>query len=1729
MEKLKAKRKVLRINTTKLINKIEDYIKESEEVEAQSKINILREFREQLIEKENNIKKVNSEIEELCEVKEIELEILGSEEYSEKIVLWKQKIINQIDIWTDQRFFNVNAPDNSVITNAHTLVEPVRRETKIVKLPKLNISKFYGDSAHWLEFFSHFENAIHNNNSLTKIDKFNYLKSYLGGPAASYVGGFALTEANYDIALKMLKNRFGNKNTLIQAHLNQLLKLPAVRTINDFVGLRKFFDSAETQVRNLETLGIESQTYGNLLTQILLERIPKELVLEFNRSYPDKEYTFNDLFTFLDKELQSQERTFLLRNKVDNNYQSYNHESKTKFKKFESNRQFHNNRNTSVNYSADFKKGCVFCHSMDHDACEFETVLERKNKLKSENRCFRCFSKYHLARFCRAKIDPCKRCKSRGHHYLLCDKNESLLPGPSESESSNVITQCNASVRESGRVLLQTCSVVACHENRSKLVRVLLDNGSERTWITKNLANVLKVKVIRKERLSVYSFGLKKAEEKIYHVARLELKNRKDCDKSIQIEALIAETISAAPIAAPDQKTCAVLKRKGFLLADKGSNSEQSVDILIGADIFWNVINNSKVEKISENLYGIPTIFGFTLQGVQNGFENKMLQNPVAINFSMTSDIQMLWKLETLGICDEGKLSVSDENIINQFEDSLKYKDERYETRLLWKMTPTDLQNNFWLAKKRFQDLEKNFKQCEWVANEYRDIIKEQFNKGIIEECDREPKEYFMPHRAVVRNDKDTTKVRVVFNCSSKSKQNLSLNDYLEIGPNLNPNILDVILNFRKFKVAFNADIEKAFLMIGIAEEDRKYLKFLWFPEKSNEEYKIMRMTRLPFGCKSSPFILKATIRKHIQQYREDKPNCVEMLSSSLYVDDLFFGANTVSTAFELSSDAVTILKSAGMNLRKLNTNCDELRLLWMKNGLSSDCGSDSRLKMLGLIWNPVEDEILLDVSSLLQSLLHLKNTKRFVLHLAAMIFDPVGFVSPFVVQIKCLLQEIWQRGIDWDSELPEDLKIRWNNWCSEIKHLKDFVVARNYFSYGNGENGEVQVHIFCDASSVAYGAVAYFRYFCENKIFTSFIMAKGRVAPLKKLTLPRLELMAAVLGARLGKYLRDLFKSLVKEFVFWTDSLIVLYWIKGCAKQWKQFVSNRVVEIQEMSDPKSWNHCSGKDNPADLVSRGSSVQVLFQSQLWSFGPQWLRQEQIFWPKSIIKKVPEEAELEKTKTIVNVAVTQDSWMESLVLKYSSWTKILRIVAWCLRFISNLRKSEVVKTNFLQTSELNEAQSLIIVNIQKQAFSEEIRALKSGRCLSSGSKLIMLYPFLDDKDILRVGGRLRNSNLAENVKHPLILPKSHHITELIVKNYHQKYLHGGNQLLLSALRQQYWIIGARDVIRKILRKCVICCRYKRELSRQVMGDLPAARVNPGRVFSKTGIDFAGPFDVKPRKGRGVRPVKTYVCVFVCFLTKAVHLELVGDMTSQAFIAAFRRFISRRGKPEELYSDCGTNFVGASRELKSWASQEVVDYASNEGVNWKFNPPSAPHFGGLWEAAVKAMKFHMKRVIGSQILTCEEFSTFVTEIEACLNSRPLVPVSSDPDDYSAISPAHFLIGTTLKGFPEPDVSEEKISLYDRWKLVQQLTQSFWKKWSFDYLTQLQERTKWKRPFPNLKINDLVLIKDDHLPPMKWKMGRVTKVYQGPDGNIRVVELKTATGELRRPIQKLCLLPI
>jgi hypothetical protein len=447
-------------------------------------------------------------------------------------------------------------------------------------------------------------------------------------------------------------------------------------------------------------------------------------------------------------------------------------------------------------------------------------------------------------------------------------------------------------------------------------------------------------------------------------------------------------------------------------------------------------------------------------------------------------------------------------------------------------------------------------------------------------------------------------------------------------------------------------------------------------------------------------------------------------------------------------------------------------------------------------------------------------------------------------------------------------------------------------------------------------------------------------------------------------------------------------------------------------------------------------------------------------------------------------------------------------------------------------------------VQKEAFSEEIKLCSQG--LFVRTRIKKFTPFMGNDGVLRVGGRIENAEISYYKKHPALLPKNHHVVEVIARQYHNVNLHAGPNLLLAILRDQFWPVDGLHLAKRIMRTCVTCHKHTAVTATQLMGDLPAARVNQSPVFSQTGVDYAGPFQMALRTGRKPPLIKAYVAIFKCMATKATHLEVVTNLTTAAFIAALQRFISRRGLPNDVYSDEGKNFVGAKSELTQLLafinSAAYIDgirgFLTPKGINFHTNPPAAPHHGGLWEAAVKSMKYHLCRVMGSRNLTVEEFTTLLCQVEAMLNSRPLTPLSDDPNDTTALTPGHFLIGRPLSALPYPDLEHIPISQLDRWQMVQCVSQHIWKSWKRAYLSLLQSRPKWYAPLPDLQPGTLVLImeKDGALGPQQWKLGRITKTFPGSDGRTRVCDVRTnitmenpAGTILRRPIVKLSPLPI
>lgn len=764
--------------------------------------------------------------------------------------------------------------------------------------------------------------------------------------------------------------------------------------------------------------------------------------------------------------------------------------------------------------------------------------------------------------------------------------------------------------------------------------------------------------------------------------------------------------------------------------------------------------------------------------------------------------------------------------------------------------------------------------------------------------------------------------------------------------------------------------------------------------------------------------------------------------------------------------------------------------------------------------------------------------TKRRILSEIAQLFDQLGWLSPVIVLSKILMQNLWKEQTGWDDPVSQSIATLWSQYKEDLHNINNITIPRCIV---DTIPSSCELGGFCDASEKAYGAVVYLLSHSSHGGRVALVTSKTRVAPSKTISLPRLELCGASLLAQLISSVKKALKLPEDTAVrAWSDSTVVLAWIKSHPSRWKTFVANRVTTIQELIPSSCWYHVPGTENPADICSCGLFARDLVSSSLWWDGPSWLLSSSR-GPSSPIEVGDENLQqikdAERNVVVVTAALTAQHDL-SLLYRYSDLTHLTRITAWILRFTKNCKPQSARTSGPLTPAELRQALHTWIKITQSLSFHQEIYAIKYNKPLSKSSQILSLNPFLDSDSILRVGGRLRNATkISSDQRNPILLPRHSQLTELLIRSLHLRHLHAGPTLLMSISQQHYWILRVRDAVRFQIRRCVTCTRHKAITQQQLMGDLPASRVNPSYPFQRCGVDYAGPFLLRPDIPRSKVSVKAYLALFVCFSTRACHLELVSSLSTDGFLAALRRFVARRGKPTDIHSDCGTNFVGANKELqelKNLAISQthndlVAKSLAGEGIKWHFNPPGSPHFGGIWESGVKSVKFHLRRICGSARLTFEELATIFAQVEACLNSRPLTPFSNEPSDLNVLTSGHFLIGQPLLAVPEPNLTTLPENRLSRWQLVQSLQQQFWKRWSSEYLSRLQQRHKWLQQKTNLKVDDIVLIKDENLPPLKWNLGRITSLHPAADNKVRAVTLRTMAGSLQRPIHKLCLLPI
>ena len=1593
-----------------------------------------------------------------------------------------------------------------------------------LKLPKIELPMFEGELTEWRSFSDIFDSMVHNNTSLGDVDKFLYLKSALKGEALKIVGSLSTTAVHYEQARQLLRDRYENYRCIKQAHLKLLFDQPEVKP-RCVASLRHLLDTTNKHVAALNALGEQTEMWSSILNFLVLSKLDFESKKQFELHYNNlREPTFAQLLGFFNNRCQALER-------VETNNKSKNVKSFTSIAENSSK----TDKNSASTSNSRFNKSskCPICkreHTIYH--CNIFAGLsakERFDKSKELRLCINCLSKDHSVGECKSR--SCYKCDKK-HHTLLHFEGRSSASVNTESSSETPdqsSTQTNVSLQssylDSEQVLLST-SLLKVKNLSGDLVtgRALLDTGSQCCFISEGFSRRLKLKS-RPTVLNVNTLGYSTQQVTSF----IDLEIHSNTEKfSLPIRAFVLPKLTAVLPQTPVEQCSELEFLNALKLADPSYGSPGNIDILLSNESFLKIIQPGIRSNKTGNIKALNTTFGWIVGGTIKKDLNRFT---ALISFNACEELPELdFKLTKFWEYEEIMDVVKKE--LNPCEEHFKLTCERDCAGRFHVELPfiqNDLHYNFSSSKRfalsRFNALERKFFNEPEFKKLYTEFIEDYLRKGFVEKVPLEDYEqsnaYYLPHHGVLKESSMTTKLRTVFDGSSALSGYPSLNSTLFSGPKTQNDMFNILLRFRIHYVCFLSDIEKMYCQIKIKKHHRDFLRFFWRTNDTNA-LTILRLTSLPFGLNCSPYIAITCLKKLARELKKSFPEACNTILHDSYIDDIISGSDTLGNAMCLTKDLQTVCISGGFNLRKWYSNNDSLlKFLSQSINLKADSFDivEKPTKVLGIPWCPKTDEFFFDFDSQYE----INRTKRSILSSIVQIFDPFGWLGPIIIKGKILIQQLWLKKVDWDLQLPYSLGQEWLTVLKQLSSINEVRITRYL--------GDLNVGLLCaftDASEKAYGSCIYL----VGNGTVKLLAAKSRVAPLKTISLARLELCAAVLGAKLLKILMDNYRIPAKRCFLFTDSTIVLAWLAKPSNCWKTFIANRVSEIHSLIPECSWLHVKSSENSADILSRGILPVDLVKFDLWWKGPSWL--STFTGIKS--ERINYETENERRKQQFEL-VSFSAIVNELCENISNYTKLIRVFAWVYRYINNLRLNPSSrKYGLLTVEEIELSTKKLIRTVQAKHFSSTIEALTINNPLKPKDSLLSLTPFLDQNNLLRVGGRLHNAYIPYDTKHPIILPKKDRFVDLLISFEHRNNFHIGANGLVAALRKKYWVVNAKTVCKRIIGKCLVCFKFRPIRSSQLMGSLPKERSEIVRAFYNVGVDFCGPFRIRPNSGRGNTTRKCYLALFICFSTKAIHVETVSDLSTDAFLGCLRRFISRRGMPVTIFSDNGTNFVGASNKLNEWYllmsspefQQKIYTELLKDQITWKFIPAKSPNFGGLWESHIKSLKTCLIKTMGRETLTYEEFSTLVVQVEATLNTRPLWVVTNAEDDLDILTPGHFLIGANLKALPDTTYEEFQGHLGARWRHVQQIFRHYWQRWSREVLLAFNDKQKFLKIRENIKVDDIGLLVDEQTPPFIWPLCKVLEVIKGPDNLVRVLKLKTATNVYLRAVTKFAKLP-
>ncbi|XP_076291067.1 uncharacterized protein LOC143214214 [Lasioglossum baleicum] len=1402
---------------------------------------------------------------------------------------------------------------------AKDIQSPVTVESDLqIKLPTMHLPKFSGSYTEWPGFADSFRSAVHDNTNFRETQKLSYLRSCLTGKAAEKIESLETTTANYAVAWNLLDNYYNDPIIVINNRIQAFFELPTYIRSNT-ASLGELVDQASKHYRALQALNkpfLEAFPIYAVTSKLdEATRMKWKERIQGKTDMPSME----ELLQFL------QARQKMLETNEKSAKPAFSDQPRPIVKTYNNTRP---HQRSNVAYTA-VQPSCALCKEKHYTAsCSrllHTEVNQRLGLIKQAGLCINCLRPNHAVRECRA--GSCKQCN--GKHHTLLHK------GPNSEKQVETRENVSALTASVGFEMLLSTAVVNLvdRQGRSLPCRVLLDSGSQSHFLTERIAGQLG---LPRDRINLPVIGINKSTTSIRYAVKTHLQSRINKFNVAANFLIIPHITNSLPTHTIARSELAI--PKNIQLADPNFNVSSEIDGLIGADLFLQLLCVGQIQLANKAITLQKTKLGWVIAGrIPTSRTPKSTQCNL-VTESVQDHLEKFWQLE----------ESANENIRSKEEtDSERHYQEntirdlatgRYIVKFPFNDKIHQLGQSYFIALKRFRSLEQRLNKNPELRVKYTQFLDEYLKLGHMAETRTQTIEdgYYLPHHPILKQSSLTTKLRVVFDASAKTSKGISLNDTMLIGPTIQDDIFSIIARFRSHSYVLMADIEKTYRQVFIHPDERKYQKILW---RSNprEPIKTYTLNTITYGTSSAPYLAIRSLFQLANDEEHRFPSAARTLREDFYVDDVITGANTYAEAAIIRDDLIQLCKQGGFDLRQWASN--DVRLI---EGLDSNTDTthvlldlEQTIKTLGIHWDARRDEITYSVNEFSQ---RDRVTKRTMLSQIASLFDPLGLIAPVIIRAKVLMQDLWKLQLNWDESVPANIFTTWCTFCNELKQLKNVRIPRQVTLKNHGE---MQLHGFCDASEQAYGACIYIRTIDkENNVKTQLLTAKTRVAPVKTVTLPRLELCAAhVLAKLLRTTIRAMRRISFERIFLWSDSTVTLHWIKTSPHKLKTFVAHRVTDIQDVTGNYEWRHIASADNPADLLSRGLSTKELIDSAFWFHGPSWLNYKEDKWPVSRLEPI---AIPEVRPSIVLTTRTLES---DILERFSSFSNLKRVLAYILRFRHNSSRKESNKGT-LSTLELHRAEQLIVQLIQRQEYLSEFHALEKTKSVTGN--LAPLNPFIDSDGILRVGGRLSRSELPYNARHPILLPKGHFVTKLIITDYHIRNFHAGIQGTLNSLRHRFWIPNGKGASREL---------------------------------------------------------------------KEVYAFFKSETTNDT----------------------------------------ISTTLANEGINWHFIPPRSPHFGGLWEAAVRRTKHHL--------------------IEAILNSRPITPLSTDPNDLQPLTPGHFIVGELLTSVPDYSFTETPVGRLSSWQHIQQMRQHFWKRWSKDYLQEQTTRKKWfKQGAPGIAVGAL-----------------------------------------------------